>query len=96
MPQWSNFGSTLDILAPGVNVLTTGRRSKTAIVSGTSFSAPYVAGAAAIYMVANPSANPAAVATGLYTLAASSSNAAITAASRNTVTRSVYVKDIAA
>jgi hypothetical protein len=45
-------GTTMDsyVVAPGVNVRTTGDGTSTVIVSGTSFSAPMVAGAAALLL----------------------------------------------
>lgn len=45
-------GTTMDsyVLAPGVNVRTTGDGFSTVVVSGTSFSAPMVAGAAALLL----------------------------------------------
>jgi subtilisin family serine protease len=56
----SNHGGCIDIFAPGVNVLTaasTGDSDYTA-ASGTSFAAPYVAGAIATYLQVHPSASP--------------------------------------
>ncbi len=60
----SNYGSCVDIWAPGVNVTVPGTSSNTAyhVDSGTSFAAPLVSGAAARFLEANPSATPAQVA----------------------------------
>jgi len=49
--SFSNYGSQIDIWAPGSNILTTKRDGSYGLVSGTSFAAPYVAGAEAIEKV---------------------------------------------
>ena len=52
--SFSNYGSVVDLLAPGENVLTTALGSGTTTASGTSFSCPYTAGALARYLQRNP------------------------------------------
>ncbi|MDT8448801.1 MAG: PKD domain-containing protein [Wenzhouxiangellaceae bacterium] len=61
--SFSNWGSCINIFAPGSSITSTwiGSNSATNTISGTSMASPHVAGAAALYLDANPSAAPAEV-----------------------------------
>jgi subtilisin family serine protease len=63
--SFSNFGTCVDMFAPGVNVRSDYLFGVTTRLSGTSIAVPHVAGAAAIYLAANPTASPATVASAL-------------------------------
>ncbi|GAA3656874.1 subtilisin family serine protease [Lentzea atacamensis] len=62
--SYSNYGSILDIFAPGSSITSAWHTgdSATNTISGTSMATPHVAGAAARYLQSNPSATPAQVA----------------------------------
>jgi thermitase len=56
-PSWSNFGSYVELSAPGVSILTTHSASGYANYNGTSFSSPVAAGVAALVAATWPAAS---------------------------------------
>ncbi|MFB8044117.1 S8 family peptidase [Streptomyces hydrogenans] len=65
--EFSNFGSVIDLYAPGSEITSAWNDSDTGVktISGTSMASPHVAGAAALYLAGHPSATPADVAAAL-------------------------------
>ncbi|MFG2292325.1 S8 family serine peptidase [Streptomyces sp. NPDC048603] len=65
--DFSNFGSVVDLYAPGSEITSAWNDSDTGTktISGTSMATPHVAGAAAVYLAAHPSATPAETAAAL-------------------------------
>ncbi len=59
--SFSNYGPCVDIYAPGSQITSAWIGGSANTISGTSMASPHVAGAAALYKAANPSATPAAV-----------------------------------
>ncbi|HWG55116.1 MAG TPA: S8 family serine peptidase [Gaiellaceae bacterium] len=87
--SFSNYGSCLDLFAPGSSITSAWYTSNTATntISGTSMAAPHVAGALALYLQTNPSASPATAANAVVSTATSGK---VTSAGSGSPNRLVY------
>ena len=74
--DFSNFGPDVDLIAPGVCILSTYRSGTFATISGTSMATPHVSGGAALYKATHPTATPAAVKSALQAAATTNWNTA--------------------
>jgi len=59
--NFSNFGADVDIIAPGVCILSTWKRAGYNTISGTSMATPHVTGGAALYVSTHAGVSPAQV-----------------------------------
>jgi subtilisin family serine protease len=62
-PTWANYGTCVDLFAPGLSITSAGTLSDSAslVESGTSMSTPHVTGVAALYLEVHAGATPSAV-----------------------------------
>jgi aqualysin 1 len=60
-PSWSNYGSCVDIWAPGVHILSTKKGGGTRYDTGTSMATSHVSGGAALYLSEHPLGGPSSV-----------------------------------
>lgn len=83
--SYSNFGSVVDILAPGSSIKSAWFTSSTATntISGTSMATPHVAGASALYLETYPGSTPAQVSAGLISRATSNRITAVPTGTAN-------------
>lgn len=87
--SFSNYGTCLDLFAPGASITSNWYTSNTATasVSGTSMAAPHVAGLAALILQVTPAATPATVA---QTILAASTTNVVASAGAGSVNKLIY------
>jgi subtilisin family serine protease len=87
--SFSNYGSCVDVFAPGNNITSAwiGSTTATNTISGTSMASPHVAGVAALYLQGNPTASAATVASAITSTA---TTGVVTSAGTNSPNRLLY------
>ncbi|MEX2179433.1 MAG: S8 family serine peptidase [Gemmatimonadaceae bacterium] len=88
--SYSNFGSCLDVFAPGSSITSAWYTSNTATntISGTSMAAPHVAGVAALILEGSPSASPSSVTS---TITSNATTGKVTSAGTGSANRLLYM-----
>jgi subtilisin family serine protease len=89
----SNYGTCLDIWAPGTDIVSASHTSNTGTttMSGTSMASPHVAGAVALYLQRNPSATSAKVRNALVDNASTGKLTGINSGSPNTLLNTSFL-----
>jgi serine protease len=90
--SFSNYGTCVDVFAPGSSVTSAWNTSNTATntISGTSMASPHVAGVAALYLATHPSASPSAVHTAIVDNASTNRLSSIGTGSPNRLLYSIF------
>ncbi|KAJ4320634.1 hypothetical protein N0V94_003282 [Neodidymelliopsis sp. IMI 364377] len=81
--SFSNFGSSVDIIAPGVSILSTWLNGGTNTISGTSMATPHVAGLAAYILAFEGKQSPATLGARLQTLATKNAITSLPSGTKN-------------
>jgi subtilisin family serine protease len=91
--SFSNFGTCVDIIAPGVSITSAWNTSSTATntISGTSMASPHSTGASALYLAANPGSTPAQVANALTANATSGVISGVPAGTPNKLLYTLFI-----
>ncbi|MEO5813668.1 MAG: PKD domain-containing protein [Gemmatimonadaceae bacterium] len=93
LASFSSFGPCVDISAPGEDIRMAwfGSTTATRVNDGTSFASPHVAGTAALYLQAHPTATPAQVRSALVSNATSNALIGVPASTPNLLVYSGFV-----
>ncbi|HYR09143.1 MAG TPA: S8 family peptidase [Longimicrobium sp.] len=88
--SFSNYGTCVDLYAPGKDIRSAWISNIDSLESGTSMAAPYVAGAAALYLQALSSATPSAVNTAVLGNASSGKLSSLGSGSPNLLLHAIF------